>query len=141
MPAAFRLGVGTASDHGQSPEHGRQQPAEAAVAFVEQLADRGVRPAHHALHSVGGTGEMAFIDRLLAACAHEEVLQVVGHADHLVGNHLADGNQERIAAVAERAVDLDRPIVADGASGGLPDEVRVQPAELHDVGSPIVGAE
>ena len=44
-----------------------------------------------------------------AAGSNKDVLVVVGHAHHLVRHHLADGEDEIVAAIAEQLVDLCGP--------------------------------
>ena len=60
------------------------------LGVVQDLAERRVAAAHHPLHAVDGADEVALVDPLRAAGADEQVLVVVGHADHFVRHDLAE---------------------------------------------------
>ena len=66
---------------------------------VEHGADGIFGAAHDALHAVDGAEIVAAVDALAAAGADQDVLVVVGHADHFMRHDLADGENEIEAAV------------------------------------------
>ena len=47
---------------------------------------------------MGCADEMAFVYSLAAAATDKHILVVVGHAGHLVGHHLANGNDQVMTA-------------------------------------------
>ena len=56
---------------------------------VEDPPHGGMVFAHHPFHAVHRADHVRFVDHIRAAHAHEQVLGVVGHADHLVGERPA----------------------------------------------------
>ena len=80
-----------------------QVRGEVLAGVVEDAADGRLGAAHHALHAVDGAEEVGAVDADGAAGADEDVLVAVGHADDLVRNDLADGEDEVVAAFSKRA--------------------------------------
>ncbi len=132
--------------------HHRQDEDDAAVAqvaveaVVEDGPHGGLGAAHDALHPVGRAQEVRAVDGLPAADADQDVLDLVGHADHFVRHHLAEREDGRVAALDKPAVDLDGNLVvrharAQHAAGDLVDVVGGHDAELHEIIAPAVLAE
>ena len=67
--------------------------------------------AHDALHAVDGAQIVAAVDAFAAACADQNVLGVVGHADDFMGHDLADGENEIESALRNEPVHLRGPRV------------------------------
>ena len=65
---------------------------------VEDGADRIFSASHDALHAVDGSEVMAAIDAVRASRADQDVLGVVGHADHFMRHDLADGEHKIMTA-------------------------------------------
>ena len=114
---------------------------EVVAGVVENAAHGRVGAAHHALHAVDGAEEVRAMNSDGATGADEDVLVVVGHADDLVGNDLADGEDEVVAAVAEELVDLCGPGVVDLSFGDLVEEGARNLAQGDDIVAPVVDAE
>ena len=106
--------------------------------IVEQAADGRVVASHRLLHAAHGADHVARVDHAGAARAHEEVLRVVGHADHLVGDDLSGGDHEIVLRVHHELVHLHGegflPQSARDFLHGLGGDV----AELHHVRAPVV---
>ncbi len=81
--------------------------------IIHHVAHWIVGAAHDALHAVDSAKVVAAIDALAAAGANEDVLVVVGHADHFVRHNLADGEHQIEAAVRDQPVYLRRPGVVE----------------------------
>src|SRR5271154_4615403 len=68
----------------------RQVLREVVARIVKHTAHGSVSPAHHALHSIDSTEEVAAMDADRAACAYKDVFVVVRHADDFMWNDLPD---------------------------------------------------
>ena len=108
---------------------------------VEDVAHGIFGAAHDALHAVDRAEVVAAVDALAAACADQDVLGVVGHADHFVGHDLADGEDEIESAARDEPIDLRGPRIVELAFGLFADELGRDFAEGFDVGAPVVDAE
>ena len=115
--------------------------AEVVLGVVEDAAQGRVGPAHHPFHAVGGADEVALVDARRPAGADEQVLVVVGHADHFVRHDLADREDQVVAALPHQPVELRRPRLAVDALGGLGDELGRHLADGDHVVAPVVDAE
>ena len=51
---------------------------------------------HNPLHTIEGTQHMGRVDHRGTAAADENILSVIGHTHHLVGNDLTDGKNKVI---------------------------------------------
>ena len=94
--------------------------------------------SHHALHAVDRAHHVGLVDHVAAAHAYEQVLGVVGHAHHLMGHHLARGDDEVVAFVHDPPIDLRRDGIGPKALGDLGDEGCRDLAQLHHVRPPVV---
>ncbi len=119
----------------------RQVRGEVVAGVVQHAADGRIRAAHHALHAVDGSEEVAAMNPDGAAGAYEDVFVVVGHANYLVGDDLADREDEVVAAVAEQLVHLRGPRVIDLALADVVEELAGDFAQGHYVVAPVVHAE
>ena len=119
----------------------RQAPQEFVAGAVEHVAHRIHGAAHNPLHAVHRAQVVAAIDALAPARADEDVLRVVGHADHFVRHHLADRQNQIEAAPRDELVHLRRPGVVQLALGLLLNERGRQLAQCLDFGAPVVCAE
>ena len=108
---------------------------------VEHVAHGIVGAAHDALHAVDRAQIVAAIDALAAARADQNVLVVVGHADHFMGHDLADGKNQIEAALRDQPVDLRRPGIIQLAFRLLANELGGNLAQGLDVGAPVMNAE
>ena len=109
--------------------------------IFQHVAHRALGPAHYALHPVGRTDEMALVDAGAAAHAHEYVLGVVGHADHLVGHDLPDGEDQVEGRVEQEFVDLGRPADSSPSLRRPRGHRKPGPPHRHHVVAPVVDAE
>ena len=116
-------------------------PQEAIGCIVEHRAHRIFGAAHDALHAVDGAQVVAAVDAFAAAGADENVLVVVGHADHFMRHHLADGEDQVEAAFEKHAVHLRRPWKVELALRLLMDELGRNLAHGLDIRAPVVHAE
>ncbi len=91
-----------------------QVGGEVVRGIVKDFPDRRVGTSHHPFHTVGGADEMAFVDPFGTPCAHEDILVVVGHSHHFMGDHLSDREDQVKASFSEQFVDLCRPGIVDG---------------------------
>ena len=114
---------------------------EVVGGVVEHVAHGIHGAAHDALHAVDRAQVMAAVDALAASRAHQDVLVVVGHADHFVGHDLADGEDQVEAALRDEPVDLRRPRIIQLAFRLLADELGRNLAQRLDVGAPVMDAE
>ena len=105
---------------------------------VEELADRRVVAAHRLLHSADGADHVRLVDHVGPAAPDEEVLRVVGHADHLVGDDLPGRDDEVVLLVHYEPVHLDGHRVLPEPLGDLLHRVGGHFPEAHDVGAPVV---
>lgn len=128
------------SDDGEDVEEGKVL-AEFVLSVVEDAAERSVGAPHHAFHAVGGADEVAFVDAFHAAGSDEDVLVVVGHADDLVGDDLADGEDEVVAAFPDELVHLGGPGVGVDAVGDVGDKLGGDGADGDDVVAPAMGTD
>lgn len=62
---------------------------------------------------------MTAIDPLPAAGADKDILVVIGHPDHLMGHHLADGEDEIRTVFNQQFIHLGRPGIVDPAFGDI----------------------
>ncbi len=111
-PRTASLPVSVLAHDGQHIDDG-QMLREVVGRVVENGAHRVVGAAHDALHAIDRAQKMRAVDAHDAAGADENILVVVGHADHLVRHHLADGEDEVVAAVAHELVHLRGPLVVE----------------------------
>ncbi len=131
------LGLSHRKDVGQG-----EAVQEVLFRVVKDLAHRGVVTAHQLLHAVNRPQEMRFVDDLLPAAAHYDVLGVVGHAHNFMGNHLADGDNQIIGAFQDLSVDLHGDGKIQQSLGNLlhkgsryhPDFGHIAPPSVVDVG-------
>ena len=86
--------------------HGQLAVDEVLLSVVVQHAGGAIPHTQGLLHAADGGEHVALVDHAAAAQAHEQVLGVVGHAHHLVGDHLAHGQDQVKAAVHQQVVDL-----------------------------------
>ena len=84
---------------------------------------------------------MTLVDALGSARAHEDVLVVVGHADHLMGNDLADGEDQIKAALHQQPIDLGRPAIVDFPFAQFANHVARDFAQGDQIVAPIVHAD
>ena len=82
----------------------RNTRKEVFLRVVKHLANRGEILAHNALHAVESTQHMGAVNHAVSAATDENILGIVGHAHHLVGNNLADRNNQVVGRV-EKAID------------------------------------
>ncbi len=75
---------------------------------VKHRAHGGFVLAHDALHAIKSAQYVGGVDHAGPASAHKDILGVVGHAYHLMGHHLADGQNQVVCRVHQMAVDLHR---------------------------------
>ncbi len=129
--------VGGPADDGQHV-HNWQIAAEQLFGPVEDPADRRVDLAQSSFDSAGGTDKVGGVDPQWAARADEEVLVVVGHADHLVGHHLAQREDQVVATLADEPVHLGRPGLVEAAAGGLGDKGGGHFAQRDHIVAPVV---
>ena len=116
-------------------------PQEAVGGVVEHGAHRILGAAHDALHAVDRAEVVAAIDAFAAARADQNVLGVVGHADHFMRHDLADGENQIEAAARDEAIDLRGPRVVQLAFGLSRMNSAGNFAEGFDIGAPVVHAE
>jgi hypothetical protein len=90
---------------------------------VEHVAHGIDGAAHDPLHPVDSAQIVAAIDAVAASRAHQNVLVVVGHADHFMGHDLADGENQIEAAPRDELVDLRRPRITQLAFRLLADKL------------------
>ena len=84
---------------------------------------------------------MAPVDAVLAPGAHEDVLVVVRHADHLVRHDLPDGQDEIVLPGPDQVGQLDGPREIHRALGNPPHELPRHLADGRDAGAPVVHPE
>jgi hypothetical protein len=132
--------IGPASNHGKHIDDG-QMPQEMFRCVVEHVAHGIFRAPHDPLHPVHRPQVVAAVDALAASRAHQDVLVVIGHADHFMGHNLADGKNKIEAAPRDEPVDLGRPCVVQLALRLFADELCGNFPERLDIGSPVVNAE
>ena len=128
------------ADDRQHEDH-RQLAAEMLLGVVEDAPQGRVGPAHHPFHAVGGADEVALVDARRPAGADEQVLVVVGHADHFVRHDLADREDQIVPAFPHQPVQLHGPRLAPDALGGLGHELGRDLADRDHVVAPVVDAE
>ena len=66
---------------------------------------------------------MTLVNALGTPGAHENILGVIGHADHLVGHHLPRGEDQIESPVGEQPIHLGRPVVSDFPPGNLIEKI------------------
>ena len=109
---------------------------------IQHLPHRRMILSHEPLHSINGPYHMRLIDHLASAHAHEQILRMIRHADHLVGYDLAHGNDQVIAFIHHSAVDLyaDRRIpqafcdLSHIIRGNFPDSDHIAPPVMGNQG-------
>ena len=52
---------------------------------------------------------MAFVDPFGAAGSHKNIFVIIGHPDHLMWDHLSDGEDQVMSPLHQQPVDLGRP--------------------------------
>ena len=88
-------------------EHHRQLAVnEVLLGIIIQHPGGAVPHAQSLLHTADRGEHVALVDHGTAAQTHKQVLGVVGHAHHLVGHHLAHGQNQVEAAVHQQVVDF-----------------------------------
>ena len=92
----------------------RQDIAEGEVRYevlrgvVKHGTNGRIRAAHDAFHAIESAQHVGRADHPGAAAAHKQVLGLVGHTDHFVGHHLADGEDQVIFGVQKAPVEFHR---------------------------------
>src|ERR1700733_1776545 len=127
--------------NGKHVDDMREFFAEVFAGVVEHFANGGVGAAHHSFHSVDGAEEVTAMNPHSAAGADEDIFVVVGHPDDLVGDDLADRQDQIVATVAEKLVDLRGPGVVELSFADLMDEIAGDLSQRDDVVAPVVDAE
>ncbi len=127
-------------DDGEHPQHGHRRADEAIERGVDDVSHGARGAAHDALHVGDGAGEVAAVDRRRAAEPDHDVLGEVGHADHLVGDHLTD-RHDRIPPGEQLAVDGDLDRLGEATAGHHLDLVGADLAEVLEAVPPIVDEE
>ncbi len=89
---------------------------ESVECGVDQIANRSVRASHEAFHPAERAEEVTAIDSRRPAKTDDEVLGEVGHADHLMGNDLAD-RYHHVPSRQQDVVDLDGDGIRHPAAG------------------------
>ena len=84
---------------------------------------------------------MALVDAFGASRADEDVLVVVGHPDHFVGDHLADRQDQVVAAFGNHAVHLRGPREIQLTFRLLADEFGRHLAQRDQSAAPVMDAE
>ena len=123
---------------GLEEHHGQFAVNEVLLGIVVQHAGGAVPHAQSLLHAADGGEHVALVDHSAAAQAHEQVLGVVGHAHHLVGDHLAHGEDQVEAAVHQQVVDLHLDVRDIQALADVGHHVLGNLAQDGGVGLPVV---
>ena len=108
---------------------------------VENLTHGIFSAAHDALHPIHCAQIMAAVDSIAASGADENVLVVIGHANHFMGHDLADREDEIKATTRNEPVHLRRPCIVQLAFRLLINKLRRNFAENLDLRSPVVDVE
>ena len=123
--------------HRQHPEN-RALRKEMLERIVEETPDGRMVAAHRLLHAAHRPDHVGLVDHVRAAASHEEVLRVVGHADHLVRDDLSGRNDKIVRLIHDTAVHLHAHGVGPETAGDLLHGVGRHLAELHHVRTPTV---
>ncbi len=127
------------SPHDGQDVYNRQVLDEMARGIVQDSTPRIVGPPHDAFHAVDGPEEMAAVDTVRPAGADKNVLVVVGHSNHFMGNNLPDRKDQIEIPFDQHAVDLNRPGVVQLAFGLLVDKLGRHFTQCDNILSPVVG--
>src|ERR1035437_8067059 len=132
--------VGSAAHHRLHINDG-QMFQEMIGGVIEHVAHRIGGAAHDPLHPVDGAQVVAAIDAVTASRAYQNVLVVVGHADHFMRHNLANGENQVEAAPRDQLVDLRRPRITQLTFRLFADEIGRYLAKSLDVRAPIMHLE
>ena len=80
---------------------------------IQDSAHRIIGSAHDPLHAHHRAQVVAAMNAERTGRADQDVLVVIGHADHFVRHHLADGKHQVEASLGDHAVHLRRPGVVE----------------------------
>jgi hypothetical protein len=114
---------------------------EAVGGVVDGRANGVLGPAHDTFHAVDGSEVVAAVDAIGTARTYEDVLRIVGHADHFMQHDLADGEHEIMTAARDEAIGLRGPWLMQLALGNLFNELAGYFAEGFDIGAPVMDTE
>jgi hypothetical protein len=96
------------------------------------------RASHDSFHAIDSAQVVAAIDAVGSARAHENIFVVVGHADHFVRHHLANGENQVELTARDEAVHLSGPVVVQFSFRLLADKLAGDDANRFDVFAPLV---
>jgi len=110
---------------------------EGVHAVVEEAAHRGIRVAHDGLQAGDSAEKVGLVDDVGTAHADHDVLGVVGHAHHFVGDHLPDGEYQ-IVILEEDLIGFDADFVVQFALGEFLNHLRGDGSQPDHVVAPVV---
>src|SRR5712692_158344 len=99
--------------HDRQDIHNGQVLNEMTRSIVQDSPNRIVRPPHDSFHAVYSAEEMAPVDTVGSAGANKNILVIIRHSDHFMGNNLSDGEHQIESAFDQHPVDLNRPGIVE----------------------------
>src|SRR5438128_6080410 len=108
---------------------------------IQHASNGSIRASHNALHAVNRAQIVAAVDAVGAAGSDQNILVVIGHADHFMWDDLANRENEIELSASDEPVYLGRPVIIEAPFRLFADEIAGNNSDGFHILAPLMNME